>query len=980
MLRARHFLGLLVTVPLLAFVACGDDEDVKQASGSDAGNDSGNDSNVDAGDKGLFGERVPITETRQIANLTGPVNAVRDKYGWVHIYARNTEDALRVQGYMMAVDRAGQLELLRRAATGRLAEVLGGASEDLIDDDISMRTVGLRRFAEEYYNALPAGEIKSYVDAFSDGVTQWNKAFREGTVEMPQNLLGYKKEHFTDWSPIDSLALAKLQTMELSYDADADISRTERVEKVKAVFNPTATDPLAQKRAGLLLDVFRFAPPVTATPLDGFPGPAAYKLSAKATPVDLLGYGVKAPKQKLAGVPLSVLEGAKPFLRALERVRNLFTGDEFFGSNNWAVAGSHTTSGNAMVANDPHLGLTSPMTFWPTHLVVQADDAAPPELEVIGIQFPGIPGVVLGSNRTLAWGATTAGYDVTDVYAETVDAGGTGVMFKGSLVPFQTISETMQIAGQPDYTFDVRVVPHHGPLVPEIVDHKVVAPTAAGALSVRWTGHGPTGEFEAVTNLLRAKNVDEGNTALQPFASGAQNWMMADSEGEIMLLSQAKIPYRDKAAYTWSPATFSGTNPCFVLDGESGNMEWTGEYLEQQYVPQLKTPAKGWIATANTDHIGSSNDNDPTNELLPNGNPFYIGCDFADGFRLGRIHERLEAAVGSMTVDEMASIQADHKSGLGARLAKYLITALEAAEEEKTTAGAHPDLTPVVADPRYAAADVPEIIATLKKWETEGAYEAAAGINLDDDSLDVPTAEADASRATLVFNAWLVRALARAFEDEWTAAGISNLGSTVTVAGFIHLLETTPATLATYDAPTADSALWDDMATPAIESRNNRFAIALLDAVDDIEGLISADRNAWRWGRLHRIRFDSLVPTWLVPIPGPADPIFYGKGFPRHGDQWNVDACNFGLLRSLSSELNFNYGSGPVQRFVAELTPSGPKIKNALPGGVVLSSSSPYFKNEAELWRKNESHDVPFDIDDVAAAVEAGGQHILFTP
>jgi penicillin amidase len=976
MFRFRYLLGALVTVPLFAFVACGDDD---EGGGAIPKHDAGTDADAaDGGDKGLFGERVPITETGNIQNLTGPVNAVRDKFGWVHIYARTTEDALRVQGYMMAVDRAGQLELLRRVATGRSAEVLAGAAPGQIDEDISMRYIGLRRYSEEYYNSLPDGEIKSYLDAFSDGITQWNTAFREGKVEMAQTLLGFEPKHFTDWSPIDSLALAKLQTLELSYDADADISRTEKIESVRAVFNPSAADPLFEKRSGLLLDVFRFAPPVTATPLDGFPGPAAYKMNVKQVPANLLAYGMKASKSHSA-VPRDVLDRTKPFQRALERIRNLFTGDEFFGSNNWAVAGSKTTSGNAMVANDPHLGLSSPMTFWPTHLVVQGADAPAPELEVIGIQFPGIPGVVLGSNRTLAWGATTAGYDVTDVYAETVDAGATGVTYKGQLVPFQTVSETMQIADQPDYTFDVRIVPHHGPLVPEIVDHKVVAPTSAGALSVRWTGHGPTAELEAVTDLLRAKTVDEGHAALQPFASGAQNWMMADKNGDIELLSQAQIPYRDKKAFTWSPATFTGTNPCFVLDGASGDMEWTGEYLEQEYIPQLKTPAKGWIATANTDHVGSNNDNDPTNDLLPNGKSFYIGCDFADGFRLGRIHERLEAAVGSMTVDEMASIQGDHKSGLGPRLSKYLVEALKAAEEEKATPGSNPDMAGVLADTRYAAADVPEIIATLEKWESEGAFEAATGINLDDDSLDVPPAEADASRATLVFNAWMVRAIARSFEDEFKAADISNLGSTVTVAGFLHLLETPAASQATFDSATGESALWDDMTTPAVESRNNRFAIALLDAIDDIEKMISADRNSWRWGQLHRIKFESLISIWLVDIPSFSDPIFKQGGFPRHGDQWNVDACNFGILKQLADPLDFTYGSGPVQRFVAEITADGPKIKNALPGGSVLSSKSPYFKNEAEYWRKNENHDVPFDIDDVAAAVEAGGQHILFT-
>ncbi len=242
----------------------------------------------------------------------------------------------------------------------------------------------------------PDSEIKLVLDSFSDGVTQWNRAFREGKVQMPDTLLGYQPEHFTDWTPVDSIALAKLQTMELSYDADADISRTEKVEKVRAVFDAGSSDPLAKKRAGLLLDVFRFAPPDPATPLSAFPddAPSAYRRwsspSAKNMHSGLLGYGIKSVKTPpTPSVSLAAIERAGPFVGALERIRNLFTGDEFFGSNNWAVSGTKTASGYAMVASDPHLSLSSPMTFWPTQLVVQADAASAPELEVIGIQFPG---------------------------------------------------------------------------------------------------------------------------------------------------------------------------------------------------------------------------------------------------------------------------------------------------------------------------------------------------------------------------------------------------------------------------------------------------------------------------------------------------------------------------------------------------------------------------------------------------------------
>ena len=987
MLRLRHrfALTLLCASPLVAFAGCGDDEEVGSnpgtgGSGGTGGADASPD--VDAGvDKGVFGERVPVTDTSQIQGLIAPVNAVRDKHGWMHIYARNLEDAVRVEGFLMARDRGFQLELARRVATGRLAELFAGLDAAQIDDDIAMRTIGLHRAAKAMYEALdPTGRDKKLLDAFADGVTQWNRGYREGKLKPPQELTGMDASAFTDWSPIDTLAMARLQTWSLSYDGDSEISASEKVEKVRTVFSASASDPAAKARAGLLVDVYRFDPLDPATPLNGFkddPLPADRWQQPSAKPP------LKSPlaKQATPRLPAAVAQAAAPFVRSVERLRNFMGGDEFFGSNNWAVAGKKTASGNAMVANDPHLGLTSPMVFWPTHLYVGSETAG--TFEVAGMAFPGIPGIILGANRHLAWGATTASYDVTDVWKEKVSGDAGGVMFKGQKVAFQKVSETIKISGKPDYTWDVLIVPHHGPVVPEIDSDKKVKAVAAGSnvLSIRWTGHQATGELPATFAMLEAKNVAEARIALQSFGTGAQNWMFADSSGDVFMFSMGNLPYRDPKALAWDPKTFTGTLPAFVLDGEKGEHEWTGAFLEEKYVPKLKTPDSGWIATANTDQVGSTNDNDPTNDLLPNGKPFYIGADYAEGMRLGRIHQRLAAKAGAMTAEEMASIQADHKSGLGARLSKHLVAALQKAEAEKATPSTHPDLTAVVADPRYAAAGVADLIDTLKKWESESSFDAASGVNPDDDSLSLDAKEASAAKATVVFNAWLVRAIGRALEDEMKAADVGNLGTANMVKGFVRMLEQDPTTLATYDAASGQSALWDDMSTTGtVEKKDDRLVIALLDAVDDLVKAFGADRGKWRWGALHRLRLKTLFPLWFITVPDDADPVF-PNGFPRHGDQWNVDACNFGIVRGLSSPLDFSYGSGPVQRFVAEMTKTGPKIKNAVPGGTVISTESPFFKNEMELWRRNQSHDVPFEMDEVqAAAVSPGGEHVLFVP
>ena len=89
----------------------------------------------------------------------------------------------------------------------------------------------------------------------------------------------------------------------------------------------------------------------------------------------------------------------------------------FVGSNEWGVTGSLTPSGRPIIANDPHLALNAPSTFWETHLVVNNDPVDGP-MNVSGVAFPGIPGVVLGQNERVSWGATTNPMDVSDVFQD----------------------------------------------------------------------------------------------------------------------------------------------------------------------------------------------------------------------------------------------------------------------------------------------------------------------------------------------------------------------------------------------------------------------------------------------------------------------------------------------------------------------------------------------------------------------------------
>src|SRR5262249_34367470 len=114
---------------------------------------------------------LPVDARITIDHLHGPVDVVRDKFGRPHIYATSMEDAMRVEGWLVAKDRTLQLEYFRRTAEGRLAEVLGDLDPGTIDIDIVFRTIGLARVARAQYDAL-TGETRALLDAYADGITQ----------------------------------------------------------------------------------------------------------------------------------------------------------------------------------------------------------------------------------------------------------------------------------------------------------------------------------------------------------------------------------------------------------------------------------------------------------------------------------------------------------------------------------------------------------------------------------------------------------------------------------------------------------------------------------------------------------------------------------------------------------------------------------------------------------------------------------------
>ncbi len=911
----------------------------------------------------LGDDSVPITDNVQLKNLSGPVDAVRDEYGMIHIYATNVPDAMRVMGYQVGRDRHVQVELIRRNAEGRMAEAFGDLSPSLIDSDINARAIGLYRVAQTMCDAMdPNGPERQAIDAFSDGISQYYARLQSGDESLPKAVVGFPAALFTPWTCADSLAIARLQSEALSFDADSDIGRQEFLDAAQSTFVSTSADPEILKRVGLERDMLRFAPldPTLVLP-GGFPNDATHTQSftqKKNNPT-------KVPSRVV--LSKNAIDNLSGWRNAQHQINTIFGDLVTRGSNNWVVGPGMSADGHAIVSSDPHLSLDAPSVFWMVHLSVHAPTGkdTSQDLEVAGLAFPGIPVVILGENQHVAWGATTAGYDVTDAYSETLSQDGATVTFNGQQVAIQKVHETINVAHGSPVEYDVLVVPHHGPIIPTIVNHAVVPPDPSGqVLSYRWTGLDPSKEVTAIDALQRAASVEDVRNALRDFGVGAQNWVSADDQGNIFYTSQSRIPQRMAGAVAWDASKYQGTLPMFVLPGE-GSAEWTTD-LDEAFIPHVKNPSQGFVASANADQVGVTLDNDPSNDLLPDGKtPVYIGGDFDLGFRVGRITHRLTTLGHPATPDDMASIQADVHSPFGSLLAPKLVAAITAAEAERTSPGTHPDLTAIVADSRYSAANVTQVAQWMTSWGTDSDYRSESGVSADDNSL-LTDATMAPSQATLLFHVWLARMGMLTFDDEIAKLG----GSIPEVPRMLAYIWTAPdpSKLATYDASTGESSLFDNMTTTSTVETSNQLAIgALLDALDYLNGKYGSDRSQWRWGVPHTLTFGALVPLWgTLSIPQSGNALF-PTGFPRHGDLHTIDVANFGSHPSALANLDFTYGGGPTQRFVADVQSPAPVSRNALPGGEVWDNTSPHFADEAERWRRNQNRPVWIQRADVIA-------------
>jgi len=527
-----------------------------------------------------------------LAGLVAPVEIVRDKEGIAHIFAGHERDAHFALGFAHAQDRLWQMELQRRLAAGRLSEVLG---ERTFETDRLMRTLGISRMAERIAGKLDTPTIAS-LEAYARGVN----AFLEQDPVLPLEFLALRVKP-EPWRVEDSLGWMLVMAWDLSGNWRSELSRLRLSAKLLS---------------GQLAQFLAPYPGDEPRPLPDF--------RALYPPVE------DAARRLLA---LSPDPG------------------EAHGSNNWVLAGSRTTTGQPLLANDPHLGLQVPALWYFAHL-----DS--PQGKVVGATLPGLPHVVLGRNDRLAWTMTTTLGDTQDLFVERLSRNLPGHYDTPSgPQPFKVREEKVMV-GREARRFIVRET-RHGPVITDAVAGAAGAAPKGYVLALAWSALDENNATpRAGLEMNRAINAPDFILTLQDFHAPQQSIVYADRDGRVGYVAPVRLPVRraDNEAMGRVP-----------VPGWDAKYDWQG-FAPFEKLPRAADPPSGALVTANQ-------------RIVPPDFKPFMTTDWMPPYRANRIAALL-AAQDKHDVASMRRIQADVESGL----AKAMLPVFLAAKPE-TEAG-----------------------------------------------------------------------------------------------------------------------------------------------------------------------------------------------------------------------------------------------------------------------------------------------------
>jgi penicillin amidase len=419
----------------------------------------------------------------KLDGLKSEVEVLYDDYGVPHIYAQNEEDAYFALGYVHAQDRLFQMEMLRRAAGGRLSEVLG---PDLIKVDKLFRTLSLNQFAKQHAQKFLSSDTASFQRsalAYQKGVNQYIKV---GKTPIEFSIIGIPKTEFTP----DDIYLA-VGFMSFGFAEGLRV------------------DPVMQKIRTELgeqyLKDFAVQTPPDAVLLKNFSGKP--KIHSHDSLISFLN-------ESLEKLPVPLWQG----------------------SNGWVVAADKSKSGYPILANDTHIGFGQPAVWYEAHIEY-------PGYHFYGHHLAGIPFGLLGNNDFAAWGLTMFENDDSDFFSETLNPENPNqVKFQDTWEDIDVRKEVIKVKGKPDEVLEVKTT-RHGPIINNVVENvEGQSPVALWWLLLEEENQA----LQAAYLLNHTKTFSDATKAASLFSAPGLNLMYADRDKNIAWWAVAKLPIRAK--------------------------------------------------------------------------------------------------------------------------------------------------------------------------------------------------------------------------------------------------------------------------------------------------------------------------------------------------------------------------------------------------------------------------------------------------
>lgn len=572
-------------------------------------------------------DALPQLEGEQaLTGLIADVDVERDQQGIVTLKAKNRLDIAIATGFVHAQERFFQMDLLRRNSAGELSALFG---DKALAHDKKIRVHRFRARAKEIVKQLPDDEI-AIVKAYTQGVNQGLKQLLSPPFEY--SLLQQAPK---PWQQEDTILTIYSMYIDLQYEYG---ERERTLAMLKSVLSPEAYAFLNPQ--GSQWDAAIDGSQLPSSPMPKLPWPSASANTATNT-------ALFAQHLTDNAIYNSALNST---FNSTDQMLSTASSADFPGSNNWAVAGALTQTGSAIVANDMHLGIRVPNTWFRArfeYLTPQQE-----KITVTGATLPGTPNIAVGSNTKIAWGFTNSYGDWNDIIILETNEDESEYLTEKGFTAFSEHKESISVSNGDDVEL----------IVKDTIWGPVIGKNHQGQLlALRWTAHDINAVNMTGTNLEQAKNVKQAFNIAARSGIPSQNFMVADSDGNIGWTIIGLMPKRS-GDFGETPTSWA-----------SGENKWLGYLTPEQY-PKVYNPEQQRLWTANSRVVGGQ-------MLKKIGNGGY-----AIGARSSQIKQRLFEKA-QFTEQDLLAIALDDEALFLKRWQQFLLS--KVLTEQALTAHSH---------------------------------------------------------------------------------------------------------------------------------------------------------------------------------------------------------------------------------------------------------------------------------------------------